>query len=211
MGRFRKGILGGFSGKVGNIIGGSWKGITYMRSLSEITKRPPSEKQLMQRARFAYGVSFLQPLHPVIRVGYRNQADQKSPINAALAHVLKKVVQGDYPAYQIGYSQFEMAKGLLPVTKTHQIQLVDDHIEFSWTDSSNTQTEHGDNQALLLAMGEGIYPAYSIDEYKRNELSAQLPLPAGASGTSVYCYLAFASDKNASVSNSQYLGSVVLP
>jgi len=31
MGKINQGILGGFSGKVGNVIGGNWKGIDYMR------------------------------------------------------------------------------------------------------------------------------------------------------------------------------------
>jgi len=33
MGTIKKGILGGFSGKVGTVIGGVWKGIEYMRSI----------------------------------------------------------------------------------------------------------------------------------------------------------------------------------
>ena len=32
MGRIEKGILGGFSGTVGTVVGGTWKGIAYMRS-----------------------------------------------------------------------------------------------------------------------------------------------------------------------------------
>jgi hypothetical protein len=32
MGTIKQGILGGFSGKVGTVIGASWKGINYMRS-----------------------------------------------------------------------------------------------------------------------------------------------------------------------------------
>ena len=38
MGTINKGILGGFSGKVGNVVGGTWKGIDYMRSKSNHRK-----------------------------------------------------------------------------------------------------------------------------------------------------------------------------
>ena len=31
MGTIKQGILGGFSGKVGTVVGSSWKGISYMR------------------------------------------------------------------------------------------------------------------------------------------------------------------------------------
>lgn len=40
MGTIKKGILGGFSGKVGTVVGGSWKGISYMRSLPQKVKKP---------------------------------------------------------------------------------------------------------------------------------------------------------------------------
>ena len=33
MGKINQGILGGFSGKVGTVVGGSWKGTAYMRGL----------------------------------------------------------------------------------------------------------------------------------------------------------------------------------
>ena len=32
MGTFKKGILGGFNGTVGTVVGSNWKGITVMRS-----------------------------------------------------------------------------------------------------------------------------------------------------------------------------------
>jgi hypothetical protein len=37
MGIIKQGILGGFSGKVGNVVGGTWKGIDYMRVLPKAT------------------------------------------------------------------------------------------------------------------------------------------------------------------------------
>ena len=33
MATIKKGILGGVSGKVGNVVGGNWKGVDYLRSL----------------------------------------------------------------------------------------------------------------------------------------------------------------------------------
>ena len=49
MGTINKGILGGFSGKVGTVIGGTWKGIDYMRSKSNRRSFVPSQKQLERR------------------------------------------------------------------------------------------------------------------------------------------------------------------
>lgn len=41
----KNGILGGFSGSVGDIVGSTWKGITTVRSKSAIEKKPLTQKQ----------------------------------------------------------------------------------------------------------------------------------------------------------------------
>lgn len=41
----KNGILGGFSGSVGDIVGATWKGITTVRSKSAIEKKPLTQKQ----------------------------------------------------------------------------------------------------------------------------------------------------------------------
>ena len=53
MGKINRGILGGFSGKVANIIGGSWKGIAYMRSQPVSVSNPNTAGQQSQRSKFS--------------------------------------------------------------------------------------------------------------------------------------------------------------
>ena len=52
MGKIKQGILGGFKGKVGTVIGASWNGIAYMRGLAQSVKNPKTAAQLQQRAYF---------------------------------------------------------------------------------------------------------------------------------------------------------------
>lgn len=52
MGTIKQGILGGFSGKVGTVIGSSWKGIAYMRGRAQSIKNPKTEAQQKQRSFF---------------------------------------------------------------------------------------------------------------------------------------------------------------
>ena len=52
MGKIKQGILGGFKGKVGTVIGASWNGIAYMRGLAQSVKNPKTASQLQQRAFF---------------------------------------------------------------------------------------------------------------------------------------------------------------
>ena len=52
MGKIKQGILGGFKGKVGTVIGASWNGIAYMRGLAQSVKNPKTAAQLQQRTYF---------------------------------------------------------------------------------------------------------------------------------------------------------------
>ncbi len=52
MATFKQGILGGFSGKVGGVIGSSWKGINTMRSQPASVLNPRTTSQVNNRNRF---------------------------------------------------------------------------------------------------------------------------------------------------------------
>ena len=52
MGKIKQGILGGFKGKVGTVIGSSWNGIAYMRGLAQSVKNPNTSGQQTQRGFF---------------------------------------------------------------------------------------------------------------------------------------------------------------
>lgn len=52
MGKIKQGILGGFKGKVGTVIGASWNGIAYMKGLPQSQKDPKTAAQIAQRNYF---------------------------------------------------------------------------------------------------------------------------------------------------------------
>ena len=53
MGKIKQGILGGFKGKVGTVIGSSWNGIAYMKGLPQSQKDPKTAAQIAHRAFFS--------------------------------------------------------------------------------------------------------------------------------------------------------------
>ena len=70
MGVIKRGILGGFSGKVANVVGSSWKGIAYMKSMPLSVANPQTAGQTTQRNAFTEVVrsatsslaTFIKPL-----------------------------------------------------------------------------------------------------------------------------------------------------
>lgn len=78
----KKGILGGFSNKVGNVVGSTWKGINTMRSLPAQYNDANSEAQQANRSTFKYFATFgSQLLTGIIRPLWDWQAKRMSGYN----------------------------------------------------------------------------------------------------------------------------------
>lgn len=56
------GILGNFSGKVGNVVGGSWKGIGTVRAYNPVVSNPKTNAQVSNRNRFSFLTSVASAL-----------------------------------------------------------------------------------------------------------------------------------------------------
>lgn len=70
MGTYKQGILGSFSGKVGNVVGSSWRGTAYMRSLPKAVRNPKTLKQMEVRNKFSATVNMLKQFNEFIRTSY---------------------------------------------------------------------------------------------------------------------------------------------
>lgn len=62
MGIIKQGILGGFSGKVGSVVGTSWKGRAVMKAMPLSVANPRSTGQVNQRTKFSSCVAMAQSL-----------------------------------------------------------------------------------------------------------------------------------------------------
>lgn len=90
MGRYKDGINGAFKGKVGSVVGCSWKGINYMRSLPKTrTSTVLSEAEQANRQKFTIAHAWLKPLKDVIRLGFKNYSPTIEGFLAAKSYLLK--------------------------------------------------------------------------------------------------------------------------
>jgi len=86
MGKINQGILGGISGKVGPVVGGSWKGINYVRSMPTSVSNPNTVPQQNQRAKFKGAVSMAQALlGAIVQVFWNPIASGMSGFNRFLS------------------------------------------------------------------------------------------------------------------------------
>jgi hypothetical protein len=211
MARFNKGVLGGFSGKVGPVVGGSWNGIDYIRSLPTIKKnRQFSEEQDIQRAKFSAAANFLKALQPLLMTTFKD-GNKMTGHNAALSYTLKNAVVGVYPDISIDYSLTQVARGTLPNAITPAAVSADaEKIRFSWGDNTGVGTAKPTDKVILVAYHPAsLTPVYTMGAAKRSDGTAQLALP-GMSGKEVETWIAFMSEKGKDVSSSVYTGRITV-
>jgi len=83
MGKIKSGILGGFSGKVGSVVGTSWKGIDVMKARPVSVANPRTPAQNLQRGKMREIVSDARLLlASIIQPFWNPFAQQQSGYNA---------------------------------------------------------------------------------------------------------------------------------
>ncbi len=210
MGTIQKGILGGFSGKVGTVVGGTWKGIDYMRSKANKRTFVPSQKQLEQQLKFTLIMRFVQPLSALLEVSFNDFAIQKTGINSAFSYNYKEAITGDFPDFTIDYSKTLVSRGPLPnVPGPAVIAGAGGILTWSWADNTGGKASATD-EAILVALCPAMRQAvYTITGGNRSDLTGNLNALSFL-GEAVETYIGFISADGRMVSVSTFTGEVLV-
>ena len=210
MGKIKKGILGGFSGKVGTVVGSNWKGISYMRSLPQKVRNPRTEPQVNQRSKFTQAIHFLKPMTALLRIGWKQCAHKRSPFNAAMSYTIANAITGNYPNYSIDASKVLISCGTLaPVANASTSVVTSGTILVEWDDNSGSSNAKQNDKALLAVVNPAKYEAvFDTASATRSTGSQSIALPGNWFGQDVKIYIGFISEDGKEVANSLYVGSI---
>jgi hypothetical protein len=212
MGKFNQGILGGFSGKVGTVIGVTWKGITFMRGIAPHHSDAQSQRQLDQRLKFSVVMKFLLPLSGFIRIGFKDYAIRMTALNAAFSYNLRNALQGTYPAYTINYANALVARGnLAPALNPVASSTIAGTILFNWDNNSDEMNANPTDLTLIVVYNPSKNQAvFQQNTSERADETQSVTVPISFTGDQVQCYIAFASMDGQVLSNSTYAGAVTV-
>jgi hypothetical protein len=209
MGLMQNGILGGFSGKVGTVVGGNWRGKEVMRSKPRKRKNAKqTDAQRDHKAKFSLAAQFTFSMKELLELGFQHYAKGKTGANSAFAIILKKAITGVYPDYQLAYDKVLVSRGsLLNPLDARAAAGATDTIQFTWTYSEGFGNANADDQVLMVA----YYPELNSTVYKfgaaRSAGTDSLVIP-GASGKVVHTWISFVSADQEDVATSIYTGKV---
>jgi hypothetical protein len=210
MGIISKGILGPFSGLVGTVIGGTWKGISYIRSKPLPVDREPSLLQLEQRAKFSLVVRFLQTMTPLVHVSFKELAKKMSGFNSAFSYNIKNAVTGVYPGYELDYSLALVSRGDLPNAGNPDAAVgAGNNITWTWTDNTGVGKAAATDKAILVVYCPDRDQCIFDFGADRSTGTDTIPVAAFA-GFVVETWIGFISADNKSVATSVYTGQLSL-
>lgn len=211
MGTIKQGILGGFSGKVGTVIGGSWKGISYMRSIPQSVKNPRTDGQVNQRTKFTVALDFLKPMTGLIQVGFKLYAQKQTAFNAAMSYILNNAITGTSPDFSVYYNLALVSRGSLTGAVNAQAASANGAVNITWDDNSGSGTATQTDKALIVVLNstraESVFDAGGN---QRGFGTEDISVPADWAGENVEVFLGFITEDGKNVSNSVYLGTVTV-
>lgn len=219
MAEIRRGILGGFSGRVGNVVGSSWKGKDIMRALPTSVTNPKTAGQQSQRAKFGIAVKFVSANLAAVNEGFKSQSKGMSAANAAMAYNLKNAVQGDYPQQVLDFSKVQLSRGTLAAPAAVTLLAEENHaLTLNWSTSGVTGNPSVNDKLMVSLYNSQTGEAAWYEECAtREEGTSMLETPQEWSGQNaeVFCFFVSALPSSelrttARVSKTTFGGSVEL-
>ena len=212
MGTISKGILGGFSGTVGTVIGGSWKGIDYMRSQPARRSTTLTPAQVDQRIKFGLAVKFVQSMAGLLMISFRNYAVKMTGTNNATSYILKNAITGVAPNFAIDYSLVLVSRGDLPnvLNPASAPGAAAGQVKFTWLNNAGVGKAKDTDRAILVVHAASLnQTVYTTGSALRSALTETIDC-ATFSGETVETYIGFMSEDGKDIASSIYTGQVVV-
>lgn len=206
----RNGINGNFSGKVGNVVGAVVKGQQVLKSLPKKRTSPPTEKELLNRLKFAVSQSWLYPLTDFLRIGFKDYQPTYEGFVAAKSYNQKNALQSDgLNGFFINPALALLSFGTqeLPLT-ANAVAIGNQEVAISW--STAQQFPYNDQIMLVAYDVANKKVRYNAAAGKRNAGKVTMKFYEEDEGDTFHLYLAFIADDRSSKSNSMYLGSLII-
>lgn len=210
MAKYSKGILGPVSGKVGALVFSSWNGINYVKRRPKKSRKPASEKQLIQRRKFGIAMGFLTPLRSVLMQHKREINLKAIYLRNTAGQIITEAILGENFDLHIDYAKVCLMQGPLHMPQAvMSYQPVGNKISLCWEEYGAAHHSNPFDRLVVLiycpASSRSWFmlcpEAVRIDEY------ATMELPQHCKGLAAHLWLAFYCPQ-AGCSSSLYMGNV---
>lgn len=209
MAKMNKGILGPITGKLGSIVGSSWKGLPYLKMESKVSKkRVPSAAQQLHHQKFSFLTKWLKPLHPFVQMGYQNHAQRTTEINAAFSYNFKTALKVDENTLYIDYESVRLSRGRLHGLFQFELSRGENTLQLNWKNKNGCLSAYNDQLMLVLYNDEIAFADGFIGGVKRSAKAHTFSIEKKLVGKYFHVFVSLVGANGKEISESQYLGRV---
>lgn len=202
MGIIRRGILGGFSNRVGNVVGSSWKGIATMRVLPLSVANPRTAAQINVRKNFS-GItkmaselltSIVKPLNDrfAVRMSGYNLFIQRN----------SKAFQDD-GTFQP--SELTLSHGRLSEVSIRDVNVVDDLCSIQWDKTLTGSMDLSSDKVYAVALDSVTGEVLGQSSGTSDRFAGEVDFFVKSTANAIAAYLAFLRADGTEVSPSSYI------
>ena len=211
MAQFNKGILGGFSGKVGTVVGAKWRGKFIMRSLPSKSGKPATEAQIKQRTKFSMIAKFLAPVRKITARFYGEYQGSRSRTDLAMSYQMTDaIVEKPNGEFEINFKKVVLSKGYVPTVPLEKIELVDGNVSVTWSDNSDKNNAKENDRVLVILFSKSNQEFFVTPETDifRKDKKAEIKIPSHWKPQDNVAWLLLSNELKNQGSNSMYVGEV---
>lgn len=187
MARLINNIHGPFRGKLSNVTGTFWKGISVLRTIPENYNDANTDIQQAHRSKVKLLTSYLSQFKHLIKIGFTAADPKKSAFNNALKHNFA-AIEGTFPDYRINIEKLKLSIGKLENIWDPTIQHIEPNtISLTWADNSNNETAFATDQLHVCVISTDPPDVHiNTTPVTRNATTFLITLPTSWSNRNVY-------------------------
>jgi hypothetical protein len=208
------GLLGQYSGKLGDLVFYKRHGKMYVRTKTSNKPKPPSPQQQKKRDAFGLALKAIKAIKPFYSIGFRDASlDEKSAYSAALSTNLNRLHQSGMPGdYRWLLPSFGTRAGAQDISMKQD----GNTLEVSWGEPEALGSFNNDDMAVVMALNSTTWQTNVLSSnHRRGHHKASITLPAASVGEHILVFLFFYDTASAShkpnlrhVSEAQWVGSI---
>lgn len=208
-----QGILGGFSGKTGPVVGSTWKGRSIMRAKPVFKKnRTFTQPQMDQQEKFKMMMTFLRGIDYLLNLTYKTSNRERTGFQEAFSANLRDAVAGLESPFSIDYRKVKVSNGSIPILSPATFESdTSNMVKFGWT-----ATVDSGNRASVADRAIGVVYCpednlFLTSHFNTRRSDQELLMDAAIFiNKEVHGWIFFLSDDESKASNSQYVGSIIV-
>lgn len=213
MAKLTDSILSGASGRIGRVVVANLFGTEILKVRPKKSSKPATTIQVLIRQRMASSSVFIESYRKYACKHFGHRVGTKSAYNFAMRNLLEAyTIDVPNETITLNYPLVEFSKGsLLSMFPSGFNSPTANTIQINWINNAGTSLDReNDYLQVLVAIDLQPYSLFLENVAQRIDQTVNITLPSTFQNQKVHIWVAFREAHEFQVSNSVYLGNVIV-